>query len=97
MTRSATLLKGLLADGSLPPARIARALDCAEADLTSLALAEPAMSLEMQLRLAVLVIAEVPALSRQGHTLKGQVEASMTFQSRLPASSDRPGWRKDRW
>ena len=96
MTRSATLLKGLLADGSLPSARIARALDCAECDLPQLALAEPAMTLEMQLRLAVLVIAEVPALARQGHSLKGQVEASMSFSERSTTPVDRPGWRKER-
>ena len=95
MTRSAKLLKGLLAEGALPAPRIARALDCAESDLSPMALGEPVMTLEMQMRLADLLIAEVPAMARQGHSLKAQVEATMNYQSRVPVSSQREGWPKE--
>jgi hypothetical protein len=94
MTRSATLLKSLLDEGTLPPARIARALECVETDLPALAHGDPMMPLGMQLRLALLVIAEVPLLARSGHALKAQVEAATSFHARRPVSADRPGWPK---
>lgn len=96
MTRSATLLASLLGDAALPPSRVAHALECPECDLAALAQGDPAMPLDMQLRLALLVIDEVPALSRRGHSLKGQVEAMMAYHDRTSVPADRPGWPKDR-
>src|SRR4051812_44090186 len=61
---------------------IARALDVSEARLSAYLSESEAIPLDRQLGLALFVTECVPPLARVGHQLRGQVQATMAFQSR---------------
>ena len=48
------------------------------------------MSLDSQLRLADLVIAKVPLLSRAGYRLREQVKAALSYESHATATHPSP-------
>jgi len=91
--RSAALLKALLAREEFSAPHVAEALGCAPSELESFAAGEPVMPLNTQLRLAVFVIAKVPALARRGHALKAQVSAATSFNDHETAVHSEPPGR----
>src|SRR4051794_20473552 len=61
---------------------IARALDVSDARLAAYLSESEAIPLDRQLCLALFVTECVPPLARVGQRLRGQVQATMAFQSR---------------
>jgi len=82
-TTAAQLLAKLVATGWYDFSELARELVVSEATVSDYVSGERPIPLDRQLCLAVFVIEKVPPLARWGHRLRGQVEASMRFQSRV--------------
>jgi hypothetical protein len=78
-TRSAALLKSLVARGAVDAADLANALVCSPEHVESCLAGTVVLSLEQQLCLALYVIEHVPKFARRGHTLRAQVAAAMKF------------------
>ena len=92
MTRSAALLKALLARNEFPMAHLAHAFECTPAEVQSFASGEAIMPLSRQTRLADFVILNAPALARRGFALKAQVTAATSFHDgHTPVHREPPG------
>jgi len=91
--RSAALLKALLGREEFSAAHVAEALACSPNELEPFAAGDPAMPLDTQLKLALFVIAKVPALARRGHALKAQVSAATSFNDHDTAVHSEPPGR----
>jgi len=69
---------------------LATALTVTNATLDAYLVEASAIPLERQLRLAVFVIENVPALARSGHQLRGQVAAAMALEARVTETHLQP-------
>ncbi|MEO7086249.1 MAG: hypothetical protein ABI442_11100 [Gemmatimonadaceae bacterium] len=81
--RAIELLRKVDGCGVFDRATLAREMVITPDDLESFLNDSATMPLDRQLCLAQLVIERVPALSRAGHRLKGQVSAALAFNARV--------------
>lgn len=87
---SVRLLRKLLAAGWFPTDAVARALVVSDDTLQSYLTESKTMPLDRQLCLAQFVIECVPPLARAGQRLRGQVAATMNYESRATATHNEP-------
>lgn len=76
-----TLLRRVIATGSVPPETVARTLAVTGRTLTSYLLVPGRIPVEQQLRLASFVIKNVPDLARLGYRLRAEAAAAISARS----------------
>lgn len=91
-SRSGTLLQSAIDSGEFTADDMARELATSLAEIDAYLRGESIMPLSRQLCLALLLIKKSPKLVRQGHALRAQAAAAMSFQSQeTSVHSEPPG------
>lgn len=89
-TAAIQLLERVLATGQFDRIHLRRLLALTSGTLDAYLRGDLAMSLDSQLRLADLVIAKVPLLSRAGYRLREQVKAALSYESHATVTHPSP-------
>ena len=89
-SRALQLLEKVLTSGVFDEDGLARELVLTPAALKSYRAGRKPMPLDRQLCLALLLVEKVPSLARQGHQLRGQVQAAMAFEARTTSTHMNP-------
>jgi len=92
-SRAIGLLRRLLDTSVHSPEDVARELLLTPTDLAACLDGKQPLTLERQLNLANFVIERVPALARDGYTLRGQVNAATAFAAHTTKVHNEPPGR----
>jgi hypothetical protein len=87
-SRAVELLARVVAGGYMNRETLARELSLRLAKLERYETGAEAMPLNHQARLALLVIAKIPELMKQGNRLRGQVAAAIAYHNRESSSGE---------
>ena len=82
LSSATRLLVKLLESNHWPREQLAELLIVPEQMIDQYCAGELAMPLDRQMALANLVAEQVPELSREGHRLRGQVDAAIAYEAR---------------